>query len=166
MQTVIKRIYLDSEPLIAALWPRVSRELENLFIVASMNKVEVFVPKPVEAEMQARFARDLDDSIQQTKSSVAKLSKSTSRAGVTLAKALDLPSLDTVVINYEKSSDKAKTKWNVKSLPFTLRSPESLFQMAIERRGPFEWEKKGFKDAVIVLSVIDHLLAEPSPSGL
>jgi PIN domain len=164
MEPVIKRIYLDTEPLVASLWPRVSRELDNLIFVASINNTEVFIPEPVEAELQARFVRDLGGFLQQANRGFDNLSQHVLRAGIT-SEELGLPNRDEVVNRYRESSHIAKTKYTIKSSPVTSRSTEELFQMAAEGRGPFNWEKKGFKDAVISLSVIDHMLATPITSA-
>lgn|GEM_PF-5623694 len=108
--------------------------------------------------------RDLDSFLQQANRGFDNLSQHVLRAGIT-SEELGLPNRDEVVNRYRESSHLAKTKYTIKSSPVTSRSTEELFQMAADERGPFNWDKKGFKDAVIVLSVIDHMLAAPIPSA-
>jgi len=52
MDAVVKRIYLDTEPLIYSWWPHVSRDLENLLRIAVEHDVGIFIPEPVEREVE------------------------------------------------------------------------------------------------------------------
>jgi hypothetical protein len=91
---------------------RDTRELENLLFVASINHAEVFIPEPVEAELQARFARDLDSFLQQANRGFDNLSQHVLRAGIT-SEELGLPNRDEVVNRYRESSHIAKTKYTI-----------------------------------------------------
>lgn len=51
------RIYLDSEPMIAAGWPRISTELLNVLRFANVLGIGVFLPEATREELEAHWLR-------------------------------------------------------------------------------------------------------------
>ena len=158
------RIYFDANPLIAAGWPRLSAELENILLLARIFQVALFLPQAVELELEEHWLREFDKKCGEVTSRVGKLKKY-AVAVVTDNFSLALPDRNRVRNEYCTKVRALKEKWAVEAVPLTSRPLDEIFRMAIRREHPFQEEGKGFQDAVILLSVIDHLRGAPGQVG-
>lgn len=149
------RIYLDTQPLTQSQWPRISTGLENVFKLAHLLGVEVCIPQPVLDERRAQWQHDLDKHVGQLKSvrgEIAQLCKD-------LCEVPEPPGLDGKAVQaaYQKRVQELLEKYKIVIAPTTSRSTEVLYQLALARVPPFADKGTGFKDAVILFSVIEHL---------
>ena len=63
----------------AFLWPAPSAELENLFSFASWLNIRLFIPEPVEREVEEHWLREVGDSLAAVKGSIAEFKRVSSR---------------------------------------------------------------------------------------
>lgn len=76
----INRIYLESNILIRANWPRVSAGVENLFHLAQILDVDIHLPQAVEVELENHWIRDFDQKCARINGSVTGLKLFTPKA--------------------------------------------------------------------------------------
>lgn len=150
------RIYFDANPLIAAEWPRLSAKLEEVLQLAQIFRVALLLPQAVELELEEHWLREFDKKHDEVVSRMEKLEKHTANV-VTDRATLPLLDRNRVRSEYRAKVQALKEKWAIETVPLTSRSLDEVFRMSVRRDPPFREEGKGFQDAVILLSVIDHL---------
>src|SRR6266849_8623401 len=139
-------IYLDTEILTSANWPRESTELHNFLFLANLLAVRVFVPEGAEMERRRGWMDDIASEVAKLRTSVKKLSSWRIELG-----SLSEPNADQLVRTYSDMADALKKKWRIETVPLTKREPRELFEMAIHRKPPFKQVGKGvvgFQDTV------------------
>jgi hypothetical protein len=154
------RLYFDTSELVAAGWPRLSADLENVLRLTTVAKIGVFLPAGVEIELQQRWQRDLEEKTSAMRSRIQAVEDHL--GGVQHpSMSLDVPDLTKVRDHYLKVVDGLKQKYALSTVPFTTRPVREIFEMATTRQPPFKQGKEdvGFRDAVIFLSIVDELLA-------
>lgn len=155
------RIYFDSNILIAASWPNASAGLANLLSLAQLLKVNVFLPKAVEDELEAHWSRLFDEKYSKANKSLADLTKHAAEQEVKSLANLDIANKDAALAAYREKVATLKNEWKIETSPLTPRPTDELFCMAIHDQPPFQKGDIGFQDAVIFFSVIDHLTKQP-----
>lgn len=150
------RLYFDTNILRTLQWPRLSSKLQSIFELARLFKIEVFLPDCVEAELEAHWLREWGKLHRNSTSSVSDLNKHL--LGILPDRiTLQLPETPQLLQNYREKVLEIKQQWGIKSVPITSNSVSKFFEMAISQHPPFKEKGSGFQDAVIYLSVIDHL---------
>jgi len=111
------------------------------------------------------------DSIAGFHGPIGEFKKVTNRAGGHAALTHD--DMEELSKRYRAASGKSKHRFDIALTPFTNLSIPVLFDLAVRLIPPFQagtrnnrGEGKGFQDAVILASVLDHLQANPSLSGI
>ena len=68
---------------------------------------------------------------------------------------------------YDAAEERTVARWGMRVCDITSRDAAAFFQLALDQRPPFGPEKDtGYKDAVILFSVIDDLIARPESALL
>ncbi len=152
-------LYFDSNILLAAPWPRLSATIENILKTAPAADVTVIIPAPVEEELAHHWIRGFNERLR-TLTAAADAFQGHYRNVSELELDLGLPPSDYATTLYQQRIGELKEKYGIQSAPFTSRSLADVFAMACLYQPPFRRIKEGdvgFRDAVIFLSVIDHL---------
>ena len=157
-------IYFDSNVLIASNWPKLSAVLENLLLLARIFKIDLFLPRAVEEELEAHWIRILDDKLAKVERSIRQLTEYTSNASVEDVD-LVLPDRSRALEDYRQQVNNLKEKWAIHTAPLTQRDIAEIFTMSVCHHPPFKEKDVGFRDTVIYLSVIDHLVKAPGHIG-
>jgi hypothetical protein len=157
---MIWRIYFDTQPLRQSQWPNLSTALENLFEIARFLEVQLVIPQPVLDERRAQWFRDLEDRIAGLKGAHGKLSSFCKAVGRPPSLApLDLKKLER---DYDDLVERVLTSNGIEISPVTDRPAKELFVLALTTEPPFADKGTGFKDAVILDSIVDHLTHNPA----
>lgn len=152
-------MYFDSNMLIANHWPEPLPELANTLDLALWWKIAVSVPKAVLDEVQSHWEREIQDSLAAVRGSRGKLLKA-ARPLVIDVPAVDLDLAD-LSGRYQQVATETIKRFRIQIVDFTKRSTMEMFAHATRYTRPFapKGEGKGFQDAVILASVLDHLEA-------
>lgn len=161
-------VYLDTNALIVGNWPVPSLVLENVLRFAEWLKVSVFIPEPVEREAEQHWLREVRDSATGIHSSIENFRRITRRVnGAAQVRSEDER---TLVERYRQSAASSKKALGISTSPMTSRGLSEFFDLAIQYSMPFlsgsGKKGKGFQDAVILASVLEHLRENPHLSGL
>ncbi len=161
------RIYLDSEPLTASGWPRVSVTLKSLLSVATGPlPFSLYLPDAVQMEQEAQFLRDYSKVIAALSKAPRALNAFRARIGEADFEIALPPSIDVVLGQYRARIQAAREQWQLQPVPLTGRPTTEVFQLLLERQKPFEEDGSGLGDALIYLSVVDHLHQSPEAAGV
>jgi hypothetical protein len=161
---VFDRIYLDSNVLIASQWPKLSGVLETIFTLADIFRVEIYLPKAVEAELEAHWLRIFREKCLKVNKASVEVNKYLSALGEEEV-SLNFADERQALAAYSKKVEQMKSVWNIKNVPLTPRSVEELFEIVVRQFSPFNEGDIGFKDAVIYFSIIDHLRTDAAHVG-
>lgn len=156
----INRLYLDSNILIGQGWPMISAELRNCLTVAASVNVNAFFPALVEMEVEAKWLRDFEENKRHALSRLDSLARHTP---LFTKPRLQFPTVDEARAEYRQRANDAKADLKVSSSPITSRSSAELLEKAAYHLHPFPDSDSSFRDAVIVLSIADHLDAVEQP---
>jgi len=154
----LNRIYFDTNPLLEAGWPRLSSKLETLLTLAKHMNVAVFIPEPVEQELESHLQRNTRESIDKAVKNLKDAKRLTSQ-DLAIKWSISWPTDEEMIASYRKEVAQIKQEWEIKFVPFTSCELGGIFRMAINRMPPFKekGEGAGFQDAVICRSVMDHV---------
>jgi hypothetical protein len=158
------RLYLDSNVLIASNWPNLSGVLESIFTLADIFRVEVYLPKAVEAELEAHWLRIFREKCFRVNKASAEVNKYLDELGEKEV-SLNVATEQQAMAAYSKKVEQIKSVWNIRNVPVTSRSVDELFEIVVRQFSPFNEGDIGFKDAVIYFSIIDHLKADAAHVG-
>lgn len=160
----MNRVYFDSSVLRAENWPYLSSKLERLLGLADALEVRVLLPLAVERELENNWFRALRKKRDEIMGRVQAFNTYGAKI-VSLLGVSGLQKEEEILPAYRRLIGELKSKWKIKTIPFTSRSTEAIFNDAIRRIAPFQHEGKGFQDAVIWYSVIDDLAKRPGQMG-
>jgi len=79
-----KRVYVDSEPLLAAPWPKFSKPLETALRLCQQFSVEVVLPAPVLEQLEAHWQRDLREALNTAAGSRSRVGRFFARVGLNI----------------------------------------------------------------------------------
>src|SRR5437867_4378340 len=159
-----RRLYIDTSVLIASNWPRISADLERTFQLCDLLNVKLVLPKAVEDELEIYWVETFRDKCRKANNANEELARYVSQA-VNHDCKLTLPTEQIAVEGFRKCTQEVKDRWKIEAIPLTSRNLDEIFRFAVEHHAPFAKGDKGFKDAVIYLSVIDDLAKTPSVAG-
>lgn len=156
-------IYFDSSILIAGGWPTLSGELTTLIVMAKTQKVEIIIPLAVEAELEERWVREVEKARNEMTARVDNFNRHTKSISPPIKGVM--PSAEELRRQYREKIEAMKKRMQIAGIPLSNRSLQSVYEMAIKLTPPFEEKGVGFKDTIILLSVIDHLEANADRQG-
>lgn len=150
-------IYLDTNMLKGEGWPTPSILLNNLFRFAVWWGIRVFLPEPVLKEAYEHWLRGVKDGISGLGSATRNLERLSGPVKCEIRS--EHTPIENIIEEYGKKVDEALKDYSISSIPFTKRSTEEVFGFATKYLMPFahDGKGKGFQDAVILLSILDHL---------
>ena len=149
-----RHIVLDSNPLRAAGWPRLTADLENLLQLARFFKIPIYIPKAVELELQEFWKDGFRKRVEKLQSAIDTVKKSFPENRT--LQELQPPRLDDLMKEQMERGKRIAAEWGIQEIGFTQDSAQKLFEMAAAKAPPFRQEGAGFKDAVIFFSIVDH----------
>jgi predicted nucleic acid-binding protein len=159
-------IYFDTNVLLEAHWPEPAPVLNNLLLLSGWWQIERCIPEPVLSEVECNWRRKVHAGIDSLRTAQRTLAKAASPI------ACDVSATHTPATQLEAqfivATADAIAHFGVTRVPFTRRSIEEVFAYAAQYVRPFaaKGEGKGFKDAVILLSILDHLRDRPDTNGV
>jgi hypothetical protein len=159
-------VYFDSNELLANGWPDPSVKLSNFLYIAGTWNIRRFIPAPVLDETEAHWLRGVENQIARLVSSQRELERVARPVNCSVqtqhSNTAEMQAL------YRAIRDRSITHLQIEIVPYTQGTAESFFQRATKYIAPFakDAEGKGFQDAVILQSVIEHLHADGDLRGI
>jgi hypothetical protein len=150
-------MYFDSNILLANHWPEPLPELSNTLELARWWKITACFPAAVLDEVESHWHRELQDGVAALRSSRGRLLKAARPINIGVPDVdVDLAELQR---RYAEMAADAIRHFDIQVVDFTKRSTQEMFGYATRYVRPFapKGEGKGFQDAVIAISVLDHL---------
>ena len=150
---IFDRVVIDSNALRGSAWPEVSADLENLFDLCKLFRITVAIPEAVELELAEWWRRMAVGRSDSTEKAIKKVREGISNPEILeTAKVLDS---GLAQVRMRAASEEAKAKWNVQTIPITKVGVDALFRRAASKLPPFDEAGRGFKDAVILFSILE-----------
>jgi len=160
-------VYLDTNVLMRGQqWPLPSILLNNFLRLAELCGINRHLPEPVLKEAEDHWLREVKEGIAGLSRAAGQLER--------LAKPVECeptvgyPSAEILLEKYRTLVEASIRKYGIVRTPFTERTVEEVFGFATKYLLPFspKGEGKGFQDAVILLSVLDHLNSSPTDNAI
>lgn len=156
-------VYLDTNVLTKAQWPKESIELDVFCFLAQLLDVDVCVSRGVDLERRRQWIEEMKGQI-----AAANKLKATCEQFPQLNISLGgftVPDTNQLSKIYDELTEQLKLKLHIQTIPLTTRSSEELLNLAIHKKVAFEDYGKGFQDTLIYLSAVDHLKTIPKRLG-
>jgi hypothetical protein len=149
-------IYFDTNQLVG--WPRVTAALRRLLDLTEYFQIPMFLPEPVEIELEEAWVRDLTE---KNKSLSAKHKDLTKHAASIVEVGPEPTEAATAAarIAYRAVVAAAKSATAIRSIPTTTKPIRDFVELASRRHPPFNEKGHGFRDAVILWTILDHVKA-------
>lgn len=165
--TDFQQIYFDSSVFIGNGWPGLSAKLQELLRLAHEVQAATLVPEVVLREMEAHWLREFKEKNRRAGKGAKELQDF-------VGKVIDLPvfpqppNVEHALERYRAtvSSVLDNSAWEIQCIPTSERQVKEFLDMAFDRLGPFDEKGRGFQDAVILMSIIDHLSTTASKEGV
>lgn len=172
------RIYFDTEALKNGNWPVFSNQFAFCLRLCSTMKMELYVPEPVLHERAEQWIRErveeltaLTDKAAATQTEIQALFDlvdENARNAIGPAVILRLPHPQQLRTCYTDVEKKALQTFNFNICPYGAMPLSEAFRLAVARDFTFEEKKPGvvgLQDCVILISVIEHLRANPTTAA-
>lgn len=166
MSTVVRppafnTIYFDTNILRAHRWPDPLPELANVLVLSRRWKIATCFPEPVLEELECQWRRNVEEQISALGGTRGSLVKAC--APVQCNVSVDHPPPTELLARFRELNAKAIADFGIDRVEFTGRSISEVFGYSARYLAPFtpKGEGKGFKDMVILLSILDHLRLHP-----
>lgn len=158
-------MYFDTNVLVGYRWPTPAPALYNLFRFGQWWKVTPFIPAPVIDEADAHWTRRVAEGLD----GVAAASKKVRKASSPIACDVKVthPTTMELAEQFRAAAKNTISYFGIETVPYTQRTTQEMFAFATRQLSPFakDSEGKGFQDAVILVSVLDHLRDHPELRG-
>jgi hypothetical protein len=153
-------LYVDSNILIGHGWPEPRPALHNLLRIAAWWDIAVFFPEPTLLEVERHWCRKVEEALDTLHSAGKKLSKTAHPVSCKPTIAHD--PLPEMLKQFRGLTANAIEQFGIQRVTFTGRSSEEIFDYATRYVRPFapDGEGRGFQDAVIFLSMLDHAMTD------
>lgn len=159
-------IYFDSNELLANGWPDPSVRLSNLLHIGRWWNLQPFIPLPVLDETEAHWWR----SVEAKGSKLDSAKKDFERIARPVACEVNVEhtNLQEMRSRYVAIRTEALNNYGIGVIPYPSSTADFFFQCATKYVMPFErdGEGKGFQDAVILQSVLEHLHSNGELKGI
>jgi hypothetical protein len=154
-----RAIYLDSNVLLPS-WPyTVPAATQQFLHLASLLAIPVFLPDPVEIELEGHWCRD---NLNPIRANAKMLKQELDK--LALSWSCDpLPNDSQLLEAFRSLATLRKKEFSLLSCPLAPDPLSTLFQSAVNNEYPFEAEGKNFQDAVILRSVLQHNVSAGAP---
>jgi len=163
---VYNAIYFDSNELLANGWPDPSPRLGNFLHVERGWNIRAFIPAPVLDETEAHWRSAVEH--QATQLTTAKKEFERHSRPIVCDVSVEAPAIEDLRNQYRLCREEILKRFEIGVIPYSNCSIEFFFQRATNYIMPFEKERegKGFQDAVIMQSVLEHLHSDGELRGL
>jgi hypothetical protein len=156
-------IFFDTSTLISENWPQLSAKLTYCLQLATAMEKKVCFPSVVEQELEIKWLVIFDEKCTQLKKSIEKINKHLLANDLV---KIELPDREVALKEYRKKVKIIKDLYHVESIDRPQVDKDTLINMAINYNPPFEEGDKGFKDTIILFSILEHMQKEKSADGL
>lgn len=158
----VSRVYLETNSL-RGRWPTVIGELRILATLAQLVSVDVYIPSSALVEHEHSSIRQLQDHIRTIERSV----RDVHIVSGGLFRKPESASLDVDSFreSYRRAVKAASDLYSFKICDTSSKSLEYFIERSARGWAPFKAEDQGFRDAVHLQSVIEHLQQQPIPAG-
>lgn len=130
-------IVFDSQPLRESCWPTISQTLGGLFRLSGRFHLSLFIPEPVELELEEQWIRRLGDFSDNVTESLRKLNDMYRLVEVQPVN-LQFANSNDLINGYRRRVADAKNEWNIQNIPLTRRQLNSVLGMSLLRTPPFK----------------------------
>jgi hypothetical protein len=159
-------VYFDSNELLANGWPDPSPRLGNFFDIGRGWNLRAFIPAPVLDETEAHWWRAVES--QATRLTSAKREFERLSRPIMCDVRIELTDIEEMRTQYRVHREEILKSLNIGVVPYPNCTVEFFFQRATNYAMPFEKDRegKGFQDAVILQSILEHLHSESELKGV
>jgi len=147
-------VYFDTNSLLSAGWPADMQSLLRLKGLAYSLQIELFLPKPVQVELEEVWVRGFVEKNQ----GLSRAGKDLSRHVVAVLAAPSAPppiTPEEARARYRERDAFLREKFHIQVSAITTKSVEAFVAMAARRESPFGSDAM-FRDAAILWSVFEH----------
>jgi hypothetical protein len=145
---------IDTSVLIGNGWPKASLDLRNVVAACQQLGIPLLIPEIVLAETDAEVARKTDEAIEAARHA---LSRAAGRLSGDLNAKVEWPDEKTRTAAYTDAIARLADDWRWTVVPMPKVSLAEAVIQSIRHEPPFPAEDKGFRDSLIVWSLLDHL---------
>jgi hypothetical protein len=159
-------LYFDTNVLLANRWPDPALVLHNVLTFARWWDIDRCVPAPVLDEAELHWLRKFQDAADAFGS--ARNSFVKAAAPLTAEVRMDHTPVAELHGLFRAAAEKAIANLGISRIDYTTTPLQQMFSFAARYVRPFaaKGEGKGFKDVVILLSIIEHLQLHPGKHGV
>lgn len=144
-------LVFDASALISENFPEISSSFRQLIEIADLLKINLYIPEIVVKELEQKFIDDTETSINKIEREHKKLKKI-----VQDKFDLSVPKLRDIQVAYTEKVQYLIESHKLIIIPIPSINAVELIDRAVKRIPPFEGEDKGFRDAMIIESVIEY----------
>lgn len=144
-------IVFETSILVSENFPDISIDLKQFFETANILKLDLYIPKIVLRELEQLYIENVFKQINQINKSYKEL-KPYAQEQI----FIKLPDVDYLISVYEKNVMGLLEKYNIKVIEIPSLITNDLIEKAIKYIPPFKKDDKGFKDALILESILLH----------
>ena len=144
-------VVFDTSALLSENFPEMSASFRQLFETAESLNINLYIPEIVIRELEQKFMDKTDESINKIKNEYKKLKKI-----VQDKFDLSAPKLEDIRVVYAKEVQNLINSNKLRIIPMPSIKADELIDKAIKRVPPFEGADKGFRDAMIIESIIAY----------
>jgi hypothetical protein len=156
-------IYFDTNALRGARWPKGNAQLLQVVQYAEWLGIRLCLPEVVRQELEGHWIRKVRNQWQNTNSQIATLSGMVKPLR-DFSKLPDPPTREELLQKFRDASVGLTEKMILVS--FTRKPLSDFVSMAIFREAAFNDSGRGFRDSVILCSVLEHMVASKSATGV
>lgn len=159
-------LYFDTQPLRASAWPRLRAGAVTIITLARENNISVCLPEPVEAELRAQFTRAFTEADQKISQALRDMESVFRRVDAQPEETTRRPTVEAALAAYDRAVNTIRGAHGLVQIGRSARVLDEYFDLAISQTAPFDVQGRGFKDTVILMSVIDDVLRRRRPGLL
>ncbi len=148
-----RAVYFDTNILRGAGWPKGNAQLLQVINHAEWLSIQLCLPDVVRRELEGHWIRTVEKNWQDANSQTAALTK-TLKPLLSIAKLPELPDEPQLMEHFYKDAQPAIKQFV--SVATTTRPVSDFVKMAILRQATFDDQGNGFRDAVILCSILEH----------
>jgi hypothetical protein len=145
---------IDTSVLIGNGWPKASLDLRNVVAACQQLGIPLLIPEIVLAESDAEFARKTEEAIDAARQA---LSRAAGRLSGGLNANVEWPDEKVRTAAYADAIATLADDWRWTVVPMPKVSLTDAVIQSIRHEPPFPAEDKGFRDSLIVWSLLDRL---------
>src|SRR5690242_7514985 len=159
-------IYFDTNILVGHRWPEPRPAFQGLLRLARWWKIAIFFPEPTLTEAESHWLRKVEEAVGELTGACRRLPRIA--APVPCEVTVKHPTASDLLNEFRARTEAALKLFDVSRAGFTSRSSKEVFEYATRYVRPFSRneEGKGFQDAIIFLSVLDHVRDHDDISGV